>query len=659
MVTEKERKKASEAAKGSGAEEGKELISHASHGPPPPATEVPPPDGGWGWVVVFGSFMIHIIADGVTYSFGIFILEFLHYFREGNGKTSLIASILVGVTLCSGPISSVFVNRYGCRPVTIAGAILASVCMILSMFAEDVLTLCFTIGVGTGFGFGLMYLPAIVSVTCYFERLRSLATGIAVCGSGLGTFIFAPMTSWLIETFGWRGAMLLISSATMHCVIFGALFRPLEAPKKKKTRDAENAIEGGVKMSELMPLDQDGKAITNDSDVEGVVRCNTFAADSTKCNGNDGDVMMDSGNERMNGTRAQRPMSFSGNIPGQNAHPHRAAVARRIQNSVSHEVARMALSQPALYKEGVGSTGGAKEGSTTIAATSKGVLMSREDIFYTGSLVNIAQNRSTQRVHRVSESCAGTIPYDEESMDYLKQRKQGAGKNAVAQTIAEVDDDGGAICCGLVSSPQSKEVIESMMDFSLLKDPIFLLFAFSNFCTSIGFNVPYVYIVATAEKMGIPSEESSTLLAVIGVANTVGRIILGYVSDKPWINRLWVYNICLTICGVATFFSAFCYDFITLALYSCVFGFTIGAYVGLTSVILVDLLGLAKLTNAFGLLLLFQGIASFLGPPIAGWLYDGLGSYAPGFYVAGVTIAISGLVLFFIPALQRCVKARS
>lgn len=44
----------------------------------------------------------------------------------------------------------------------------------------------------------------------------------------------------------------------------------------------------------------------------------------------------------------------------------------------------------------------------------------------------------------------------------------------------------------------------------------------------------------------------------------------------------------------------------------------IGAYVGLTSVILVDLLGLENLTNAFGLLLLFQGIASFIGPPIGG-----------------------------------------
>lgn len=61
-----------------------------------------------------------------------------------------------------------------------------------------------------------------------------------------------------------------------------------------------------------------------------------------------------------------------------------------------------------------------------------------------------------------------------------------------------------------------------------------------------------------------------------------------------------------------------CWEFWGLALYATMFGFTIGAYVGLTSVVLVDLLGIEKLTNAFGLLLLFQGIASLIGPPFAG-----------------------------------------
>ena len=63
-------------------------------------------------------------------------------------------------------------------------------------------------------------------------------------------------------------------------------------------------------------------------------------------------------------------------------------------------------------------------------------------------------------------------------------------------------------------------------------------------------------------------------------------------------------------------------DLHTQRMFCAVFGITSGAYVGLTSVVLVDLLGLDKLTNAFGLLLLFQGIASVIGPPIIGKRYS-------------------------------------
>ena len=59
-------------------------------------------------------------------------------------------------------------------------------------------------------------------------------------------------------------------------------------------------------------------------------------------------------------------------------------------------------------------------------------------------------------------------------------------------------------------------------------------------------------------------------------------------------------------------------NYVSQAVYCAIFGITSGAYVGLTSVVLVDLLGLDNLTNAFGLLLLFQGIASVIGPPFIG-----------------------------------------
>lgn len=102
--------------------------------------------------------------------------------------------------------------------------------------------------------------------------------------------------------------------------------------------------------------------------------------------------------------------------------------------------------------------------------------------------------------------------------------------------------------CVCIRSKTHENFIK-MMNFSLLKDPIFIWFTLSNFATSLGFNVPYVYLADQAKVLNLSTEQGSYLLAIIGIANTFGRIILGYLSDKSWVNRLWVYNVCLTICG--------------------------------------------------------------------------------------------------------------
>lgn len=41
-------------------------------------------------------------------------------------------------------------------------------------------------------------------------------------------------------------------------------------------------------------------------------------------------------------------------------------------------------------------------------------------------------------------------------------------------------------------------------------------------------------------------------------------------------------------------------------------------FAALRSIIAVEMFGVEKLTNAFGLLLLFQGVASIIGSPVAG-----------------------------------------
>lgn len=53
--------------------------------------------------------------------------------------------------------------------------------------------------------------------------------GIAVAGSGFGTSIFAPLITFFIDYYGWRGTLWVLSGIVLNCAIFGALFRPLTA----------------------------------------------------------------------------------------------------------------------------------------------------------------------------------------------------------------------------------------------------------------------------------------------------------------------------------------------------------------------------------------------------------------------------------------------
>lgn len=81
------------------------------------------------------------------------------------------------------------------------------------------------------------------------------------------------------------------------------------------------------------------------------------------------------------------------------------------------------------------------------------------------------------------------------------------------------------------------------------------------------------------------------------------------------------------------------------------------AYISLTSIILVDLLGLDKLTNAFGLLILFRGAAAIVGSPLAGMIYDATHTYSIPFYMAGFLFLLSTITSFMAPFMKGCVPA--
>lgn len=57
--------------------------------------------------------------------------------------------------------------------------------------------------------------------------------------------------------------------------------------------------------------------------------------------------------------------------------------------------------------------------------------------------------------------------------------------------------------------------------------------------------MPYFYLNEHMLSLGYNENDSSTVISVIGVSQTVGMILLGFIGDKPWLNVPKTYACCL------------------------------------------------------------------------------------------------------------------
>lgn len=197
------------------------------------------------------------------------------------------------------------------------------------------------------------------------------------------------------------------------------------------------------------------------------------------------------------------------------------------------------------------------------------------------------------------------------------------------------------------------------IDFSLWKNPLFVLFTTANVFVAFGFLIPYVHLVKHAEDLNIKPTQSALLITYIGTSSIVGRVVLGRIADHPRINRLYVVQLSIAIAGVANIVCPLFTSYLGLMFYSLVFGMFNGAAVCLMPAVMVDYFGIQKFAQALGLMLGAEALSLLLGPPSAGWIYDATHSYHIAFYLSGGVMISGAAVLAALPCLRRKMKRKA
>ena len=84
-------------------------------------------------------------------------------------------------------------------------------------------------------------MPAIIIVGYYFESKRSLATGISLCGSGVGSILVPPIANFILTYFeSWNSVVILFGGMFLSCGIFGCLMKPLESNEIPDQSEKDN-----------------------------------------------------------------------------------------------------------------------------------------------------------------------------------------------------------------------------------------------------------------------------------------------------------------------------------------------------------------------------------------------------------------------------------
>ncbi|KAK0097912.1 hypothetical protein PV326_012800 [Microctonus aethiopoides] len=664
-----------------------------------------PPDGGWGWVVVAASFMVNLIADGITFSFGVIFVEFLNYFGEGKSKTAWIGSLFMAMPLLSGPVASFLTDRYGCRRVSIAGSILATCGFVVSSFTKSMGVLILTFGVVAGFGLSLCFVAAVVIVAYYFDKRRSFATGLSVCGSGIGTFIFPPLTQYLLAEYGWRGTTLILAGFFFNLAVCGCLMRDLEwttvrakakSEERKRNREKKRTIK--IQSSSVDSFSASSSANTanithhtlHTTTIDGVQRIH-IENDASKVfssllnlptfikNGDQVPVEVldllamrkDVSNVLFHNypTLLTVSRSFSESTPITDAMIHYPNIVETEQPNKTQTMCQNITDNDAHTTTHTFNNNNHHHDNDieTIGDNN------RDDVITANHwwLNKLQMDNSFKRAvtfevqRRIPPPCLNNMRMQRHSLTYRGAMLNINRYRLRASSCPDIYRN------SVSANAKTKlvwysglwefwDLLVDMLDFSHFADSRFLLFSISNFLLHTWYDVPYVYLTDNAIEMGYSETDASILISIIGIANMFGEILLGWAGDIACVNASIVYAICMIICGAITSLIPLAvFNYYTLCSVSGAFGMFIAANYSLTSIILVEVITLERFTNAYGLLLLVQGIANLMGPPLAGWLYDITGTYDLSFYLAGFFIALSGVLLMVVPLIslyKKCTK---
>ena len=181
------------------------------------------------WVIVAAGAFMGCVAIGSIFSLPVFLQPMsvaTGWSRSGISLAMTLDFVTMGIASFGW---GMMMDRFGPRPVLLAGSFLLGLGLALASRASTVEEFQFLYGVVVGAGGGAIFAPLMATVTGWFDRHRSLAVSLVSAGMGVAPMTVAPIAARLVTTYDWRFAQLLIG-LSVWVLLVPAAFLVRRAP---------------------------------------------------------------------------------------------------------------------------------------------------------------------------------------------------------------------------------------------------------------------------------------------------------------------------------------------------------------------------------------------------------------------------------------------
>ena len=177
----------------------------------------------YGWVVVAAGALMGCVAIGAMFSLAVFLqpmADATGWSRTGISSAMTLDFLVMGVAAFGW---GALTDSFGPQIVVLSGAILLGLGLAVASRATSLLEFQLAYGVIVGVAAGAVFAPMIATVTGWFEKHRSLAVSLVSAGMGVAPMTISPFARWLISTYDWRTALLVIAVAAWLLLVPAAL----------------------------------------------------------------------------------------------------------------------------------------------------------------------------------------------------------------------------------------------------------------------------------------------------------------------------------------------------------------------------------------------------------------------------------------------------